>query len=67
VDSDLEIRYERIKTCRNLSQEDFFQCFSRQLDDQEKLNRCDAVIYNFENSEILPQVLALDERIKTLK
>ena len=67
VESDLKTRYERIKTCRNLSREDFFQRVSRQLDDREKLNRCDAVICNFENAEILTQVLALDEQIRTLK
>ena len=65
VDSELETRYERIKACRNLSQEDFFQRVSLQLDNQEKLNRCNAVICNFKNSEILTQVLALDEQIRT--
>jgi dephospho-CoA kinase len=36
---------------------------SRQMDDDEKMRRCDYVIDNDGNTAVIPQVLALHQRL----
>jgi hypothetical protein len=39
---------------------------NRQWKDEEKLERCHAIIYNDEQSLLIPQVIALDKKLREL-
>jgi dephospho-CoA kinase len=61
-----ELRLERTVTRDHLSREDVVQRMQQQMDENEKMARCDFVIVNDERQAILPQVLAIHEKLKTL-
>ena len=44
-----------------VSQEKIFERMSYQMDEEEKMKRCDHVIVNDDRKPVLPQVLALHQ------
>ncbi len=66
VAAPLELRIARIKNRDGISEEKIHQIIAKQLEESEKLNRCDFILYNDEKSSIIQQVLALHQRILSL-
>lgn len=59
VASPLEMRISRVVERDGVTKEDVIRRISRQMDENEKLKRCDFIITNDETQAILPQVLRL--------
>lgn len=58
-----KLRIERIMKRDNRSEEEVYKWMSRQMDEKEKISKCDFVIYNDEQQMLIPQVLALHEKL----
>jgi len=56
------IRVKRVMDRDGLPAEEVMKRISRQLDEEEKMKRCDFVIVNNEEELVFPQVLALHEK-----
>lgn len=63
VSSALPLRMQRIKERDGLSDDEINKRISNQMDEEEKINRCDYVIYNNEEEMLIPQVLKLHEML----
>ena len=61
------LRLERTIARDNLSREEVLQRMRQQMDDSEKMSRCDFVVTNDDQQAILPQVLAIHEKLKSIK
>jgi dephospho-CoA kinase len=59
VAAPLELRIKRVMERDGLSKEAILQRINRQMDEEEKMKRCDFVIINDETQLVLPQVLVL--------
>ncbi len=59
------IRVKRVMERDNLSIEDVMKRVSRQLDEEEKMKRCDFVISNNETELVIPQVIELDKKFRS--
>jgi dephospho-CoA kinase len=59
------LRVERTITRDNLSSEEVLQRMRQQMDDREKMSRCDFVVTNDDQQAVLPQVLAIHEKLTT--
>lgn len=66
VSSPLSLRIKRIQERDGLSAEDIELRMGKQMNEEEKLKRCDYVLYNDEKQLLLPQVLALHESLSNL-
>lgn len=66
VSSPLALRMQRIQQRDNLSPQEIQSRIDRQMNEEEKIKRCDFVVYNDETQLLLPQVIALDTRLKGL-
>jgi dephospho-CoA kinase len=62
VAAPLELRIERVMERDGSTREDVLKRISRQMDEDEKISRCDYVISNDEKDAIVPQVLKLHEQ-----
>lgn len=60
------IRVKRVMTRDNLSAEDVMKRISRQLDEEMKMKLCDFVITNNEQQLVIPQVVELDRKFRSL-
>lgn len=60
------IRVKRVIERDKLSAEDVMKRISRQLDEEEKMKRCDFVITNNEQQLVIPQVIELDKKLRSL-
>lgn len=58
------IRVKRVIDRDQISVEDVMKRISRQLDEEEKMKRCDFVIVNNEQQLVIPQVLELDKKFR---
>lgn len=63
VSSPLELRIERVKQRENITREKVMERISKQMDEAEKIKRCDFVVYNDEQQMLIPQVLTLHETL----
>jgi len=61
VSAPLELRIERAITRTNTSRQDILNRISKQMDEDEKMKRCDHVIINDEVQPVIPQVLNLHQ------
>jgi dephospho-CoA kinase len=61
------LRVERVMKRDGSSAQSVEDRISRQMDDEEKMRRCDFVITNDEQMLLIPQVIALYERLKNPK
>lgn len=57
-------RIERVMTRSGLSEAEIRSRMARQMDDAEKMARCDYVIHNSETDALLPQVLRIDRAVR---
>ncbi len=57
----LELRVQRAMARGNMPSEKVMEIVGKQMDEEEKMKRCDYVITNDDITAILPQVLALDK------
>lgn len=62
VQSPLELRIERAMKRDNISREQVKARMKLQLDEEEKMKKCDFVIVNDEQQALIPQVLLLHEK-----
>jgi dephospho-CoA kinase len=63
ITSPLKMRIERIRKRDGISEDLVKQRISNQLSDKEKLPKCDYIIYNDDNSMVLPQVLDIHNQL----
>ena len=63
VQSPVELRIKRTMARDDVSREEVLRRISNQMDESEKLKRCDFIIHNDEEQPILPQVLALHRQL----
>jgi len=63
VSSPIELRIKRVMKRDNLSREEVLTRIQKQIDDRIKLRLCDDIIINDEIKPMLPQVLALHEKL----
>ena len=62
VSAPLELRISRVMERDGSTKEDVLKRISRQMNEDEKLSRCDFIINNDETDDIVPQVLKLHEQ-----
>jgi len=62
VTAPVELRITRVRARDQVSREEVLSRMQHQLDDTEKMQRCDFVIDNNEASLVIPEVLALHAR-----
>ncbi|MHA4807629.1 dephospho-CoA kinase [Flavitalea flava] len=60
------LRIERTMNRDKITREEVLQRMKNQMDEEEKLKLCDFLIYNDGQQAVLPQVLALHERLLAL-
>lgn len=63
VTAPLEIRINRVIKRDGLTKQEILARMSRQIDDNIKMRLCDEVILNDDKTPLLPQVLALHEKL----
>jgi dephospho-CoA kinase len=63
----LSLRMKRILKRDGLTEEQIMERISKQMDEEEKMGRCDFVVVNDEDSPIIPQVLALHRQLLNWK
>jgi dephospho-CoA kinase len=61
-----ELRIKRVTRRDNASIEDVKKRISRQMNEDEKMKRCDFVLLNDEQQLLMPQVLKLHEQLLVL-
>lgn len=66
VSAPLELRIKRVMKRDGLAKEEVLKRIERQMNEEEKLKRCDFIITNDEEQMVLPQVLELDKAFKEL-
>lgn len=66
VSAPLPLRIQRVIQRDSLSKEEIEQRISRQMDEEEKLKKCDFVILNDEKQLVIPQVLDIHKKILAL-
>jgi len=66
VDAPQSLRIQRVMLRDKVSSEDVMKRINRQMDDAEKMKRCDFVIKNDEQELLLPQVMKLHEDLLLL-
>jgi len=63
VTAPVEIRIARVMKRDGVTREKVLERISRQMDEKEKMNRCDFIIENDERTPLLPQVLKIHETL----
>jgi dephospho-CoA kinase len=58
----LQLRIKRVMTRDGITKEEVMKRINRQMDEEEKMKRCDFVITNNEEVLVLPQVLKLHKK-----
>jgi len=65
VSAPVELRIKRAMERDHVTRDEVLSRMNRQMNEEEKMKRCDFVIFNDEQQLILPQVLKLHERFLT--
>ncbi len=63
VDTPIALRIERSMKRDGISKEEVLQRMDRQMDETEKLSRCQFIISNNENDLLIPQVLSIHQHL----
>lgn len=66
VSSPLALRIERVMERDSLSEEQVMERMRNQMDEEEKMKKCDWVLTNDEKKLLIPQVAELHEKLKSL-
>lgn len=67
VSAPLPLRIQRVMQRDGLTKEEVNLRISRQMDEEEKMRKCDFIISNDEIQLVIPQVLELDKRFRVTK
>jgi dephospho-CoA kinase len=67
VSSPLPLRIERVKERDGLAEDQILERIRSQMDEEEKMKRCDWVLINDEQQLLIPQVVELHEKLKLPK
>ncbi len=63
VQTPLPLRIQRVMLRDNITEEAVLARMQKQMNEEEKINRCDFVIVNDEKELLIPQVVALHEKL----
>lgn len=63
ISAPYELRLQRAMQRDNISREAVEARMAKQMNEEEKMKRCDYIIYNDEQQLVIPQVIALHERL----
>ncbi|MFZ4771596.1 MAG: dephospho-CoA kinase [Ferruginibacter sp.] len=63
ISAPYELRLERAMQRDNISREAVEARMAKQMNEEEKMKRCDYIIYNDEQQLLIPQVIALHEKL----
>ena len=63
ISAPYEMRLQRAMQRDNFSRKTVETRMAKQMDEEEKMKRCDYIIYNDEQQLLIPQVIALHERL----
>ena len=63
VTAPVQMRMNRVMQRDNISEFDFLARAEKQMDEAEKMNRCDIIINNDEEELLIPQVIAVHENL----
>jgi len=66
VDAPAELRIQRVMERDNITREAILQRMNNQMDESEKIQRCDFIIYNDGNQLVIPQVIRLHQQLVEL-
>ena len=66
VSSPLPLRIKRVQVRDGLSTADIELRINKQMNEEEKMKRCDFVLYNDEKQLLLPQVLKLHKKLQNV-
>lgn len=66
VSAPYDLRLQRAMVRDNVSEEDIKTRMSKQMDEEEKIKRCDFVVFNDEKQLLIPQVIRLHETLISL-
>lgn len=66
VSSPYELRLQRAMERDNISKEAVLARMSKQMNEYQKMNRCDFILYNDETQLLIPQVITLHEKLALL-
>ena len=66
VSSPLSLRIKRIMERDKTSEEEILKRINRQMNEEEKLKRCQYIILNDETSLLIPQVIELDKKFREM-
>jgi dephospho-CoA kinase len=63
ISAPYELRLQRAMQRDNISREAVEARMAKQMNEEEKMKRCDYILYNDEQQLLIPQVIALHERL----
>lgn len=63
ISAPYELRLERAMQRDNISREAVEARMAKQMNEEEKMKRCDYILYNDEQQLLIPQVIALHEKL----
>jgi dephospho-CoA kinase len=66
VDAPQELRIQRVMERDNITRDAILQRMNNQMDEAEKIQRCDFIIYNDGNQLVIPQVIRLHQQLVEL-
>lgn len=66
VSAPLELRIQRTILRDHISREEVLKRIQQQMDEDEKMNLCNFIVYNDEVQPVLPQVISLHEKLLSL-
>ncbi|HET6993809.1 MAG TPA: dephospho-CoA kinase [Chitinophagaceae bacterium] len=64
VEAPLELRISRTMERDKITREEVMLRMNRQMNEEEKIKRCDFIVHNDERQMVIPQVLKLHEQFK---
>jgi dephospho-CoA kinase len=64
--SPADLRIKRVMQRDGLTEKEVMQRIDQQMDEKEKMKRCDFIITNDEKQLVLPQILELDKKFKVM-
>lgn len=67
VSSPLPQRIKRVMERDNTSEDEILKRINRQMNEEEKLKRCQFIIHNDESTLLIPQVIELDKKFRGME
>lgn len=66
VSSPLNLRIQRTMERDKVSEAEILKRMKHQLDEETKMSKCDFILFNDERQLLIPQVIALDKKLKAI-